>query len=107
MLYQSLFKTSHVTRRPSLQRLSAIQVQLLSLCMGKHQNWLYQCRGRPIYRLIFVIFLYIGIGQYPCLVAPIESQARPRAAPCYWCGGRAAACEGPQAKTFGIFSPGR
>ncbi len=56
MLYQSLFKTSHVTRRPSLKRLSAIQVQLLSLCMGKHQNWLYQSRGRPIYRLIFVIF---------------------------------------------------
>ncbi len=33
---QSLFKTSHVTRRPSLKRLSGIQVQLLSLCMGKH-----------------------------------------------------------------------
>ncbi len=28
---QSLFKTSHVTRRPSLKRLSGIQVQLLSL----------------------------------------------------------------------------
>ncbi len=34
---QSLVKTSHVTRRPSLIRLSGIQVQLLSLCMGKHQ----------------------------------------------------------------------
>ncbi len=34
---QSLFKTSPVTRRPSLKRLSGIQVQLLSLCMGKHQ----------------------------------------------------------------------
>ncbi len=36
-LYQSLFKTSHVTRRPSLKRLSGIQVQLLSLWMGKYQ----------------------------------------------------------------------
>ncbi len=35
--YQSLFKTSHVTRRPSLKRLSGIQAQLLSLCMGKPQ----------------------------------------------------------------------
>ncbi len=34
---QSLVKTSHVTRRPSLIRLSGIHVQLLSLCMGKHQ----------------------------------------------------------------------
>ncbi len=34
---QSLFKTSHVTRRPSLKRLLGIQVQLLSLCMGKHK----------------------------------------------------------------------
>ncbi len=34
---QSLFKATHVTRRPSLKRLSGIQVQLLSLCMGEHQ----------------------------------------------------------------------
>ncbi len=34
---QSLFKTSPVTRRPSLKRLSGIHVQLLSHCMGKHQ----------------------------------------------------------------------
>ncbi len=34
---QSLFKTSHVIRRPSLKRLSGMQVQLLSLWMGKHQ----------------------------------------------------------------------
>ncbi len=35
--YQSPFKGSHVTRRPSLKHLSGMQVQLLSLCMGKHQ----------------------------------------------------------------------
>ncbi len=34
---QSLFKASHVTRRPYLKHLSGIIVQLLSLCMGKHQ----------------------------------------------------------------------
>ncbi len=31
------FKASHVTRRPSLKRLSGMQVQLLSLCMEKHK----------------------------------------------------------------------
>ncbi len=36
-LCQSLFKTSPVTRRPSLKGLSGIQEQLLRLCMGKHQ----------------------------------------------------------------------
>ncbi len=35
--HRALFKTSHVTRRPSLKCLSGIQEQLLSFCMGKHQ----------------------------------------------------------------------
>ncbi len=35
--YQSLLKTSPVTRRPSLKRCLGIQEQLLSLCMGTHQ----------------------------------------------------------------------
>ncbi len=35
--YQSLFKTSPVTRRPSLKRRLGIQEQLLSLCMGTCQ----------------------------------------------------------------------
>ncbi len=34
---QSPFKASHVTRRLSLKHLSGMQVQLLSLCMEKHQ----------------------------------------------------------------------
>ncbi len=37
-LYQSPFKASLVTRRPSFKCLSSMQVQLLSLWMGKHQN---------------------------------------------------------------------
>ncbi len=36
-LCQSLFKTSHVTRRSSLKHLLGMQVQLLSHWMGKHQ----------------------------------------------------------------------
>lgn len=34
---QSPFKASHVTKRPSLKHLSGMQVQLLSLWVGKHR----------------------------------------------------------------------
>ncbi len=60
---QSLFKTSHVTRRPSLKRLSGIQVQLLSLCMGKHQI-LQNCSLNL--RLNFIFEITNEIGQQPC-----------------------------------------
>ncbi len=60
MLKQSLFKTRHVTRRPSLKRLSGIQVQLLSLCMGKHQI-LQNCS--LILRLNFIFEITNEIGQ--------------------------------------------
>ncbi len=36
--YQSLFKTNHITRRPSLKRLWGMQVQPISIWMGKHQD---------------------------------------------------------------------
>ncbi len=60
---QSLFKTSHVTRRPSLKRLSGIQVQLLSLCMGKHQI-LQNCSLSL--RLNFIFEITNEIGQQLC-----------------------------------------
>ncbi len=53
------FKTSHVTRRPSLKRLSGIQVQLLSLCMGKHQI-LQNCSLSLLLNFIFEITNEIG-----------------------------------------------
>ncbi len=61
--YQSLFKTSHVTRRPSLKRLSGIQVQLLSLWMGKHQ--ILQNRSLSL-RLNFIFEITNEIGQQLC-----------------------------------------
>ncbi len=60
--YQSLFKTSHVTRRPSLKRLSGMQVQLLSLWMGKHQI-LQNCSLSLRLNFIFEIN---EIGQQLC-----------------------------------------
>ncbi len=60
---QSLFKTSHVTQRPSLKRLSGIQVQLLSLCMGKHQI-LQNCSLSL--RLNFIFEITNEIGQQLC-----------------------------------------
>ncbi len=60
---QSLFKTSHVTRRPSLKRLSGIQVQLLLLCMGKHQI-LQNCSLSL--RLNFMFEITNEIGQQLC-----------------------------------------
>ncbi len=64
---QSLFKTSHVTRRPSLKCLSSIQVQFLSLCMGKHQ--ILQ-NGSLSLRLNFIFEITNEIGQlcHKCLV---------------------------------------
>ncbi len=62
-LHQSLFKTSPVTRRPSLKRLSGIQVQLLSLCMGKHQI-LQNCSLSL--RLNFIFEITNEIGQQRC-----------------------------------------
>ncbi len=61
--YQSLFKTSHVTRRPSLKCLSGIQVQLLSLWMGKHQ--ILQNRSLSL-RLNFIFEITNEIGQQLC-----------------------------------------
>ncbi len=55
----SLFKTSHVTRQPSLKRLSGIQVQLLSLCMGKHKI-LQNCSLSIQFNFIFEITNAIG-----------------------------------------------
>ncbi len=62
-LCQSLFKTSPVTRRPTLKRLSGIQVQLLSLCMGKHQI-LPNCSLSL--RLNFIFEITNEIGQQLC-----------------------------------------
>ncbi len=56
---QSLFKTSHVTRQPSLKRLSGIQVQLLSLCMGKHKI-LQNCSLSLRFNFLFEITNAIG-----------------------------------------------
>jgi len=58
--YQSPFKTSHFTRRPSLKRLSGIQVQLLSLWMGKH-HILQSCL--PSFRLNFIFEITNEIWQ--------------------------------------------
>ncbi len=55
----SKFKTSHVTRQPSLKRLSGIQVQLLSLCMGKHKI-LQNCSLSLRFNFIFEITNAIG-----------------------------------------------
>ncbi len=55
----SRLETSHVTRRPSLKRLSGIQVQLLSLCMGKHQI-LQNCSLSLRLNIIFEITNEIG-----------------------------------------------
>ncbi len=63
LITKSLFKTSHVTRRPSLKRLSGIQVQLLSLCMGKHQI-LQNCSLSL--RLNFIFEITNEIGQQLC-----------------------------------------
>ncbi len=52
--YQSPFKASHVTRQPSLKRFSGIQVQLLSLWMGKHQT-LQNCLPSLRLNVIFEI----------------------------------------------------
>ncbi len=60
---QSLFKTSHVSRRSSLKCLSGIQVQLLSLCMGKHQI-LQNCSLSL--RLNFIFEITNEIGQQLC-----------------------------------------
>ncbi len=57
------FKTSHVTWWPSLKRLSGIQVQLLSLCMGKHQI-LQNCSLSL--RLNFIFEITNEIGQQLC-----------------------------------------
>ncbi len=62
---QSLFKTSHVNRWPSLKRLSGIQVQLLSLCMGKHKI-LQNCSLSL--RLNFIFEITNEIGQQLCHV---------------------------------------
>ncbi len=62
-LHQSLFKTSPVTRWPSLKCLSGIQVQLLSLCMGKHQI-LQNCSLSL--RLNFIFEITNEIGQQLC-----------------------------------------
>ncbi len=62
-LFQSLFKTSPVTWRPSLKRLSGIQEQLLSLCMGKHQI-LQNCSLSL--QLNFIFEITNEIGQQLC-----------------------------------------
>ncbi len=62
-LNQSLFKTRHVIRRPSLKRLSGIQEQLLSLWMGKHQI-LQNCSLSL--RLNFIFEITNEIGQQLC-----------------------------------------
>ncbi len=55
---QSPFKASHVTRRPSLKRLSGMQVQLLSVWTGKHQI-LQNCSPSLRLNFIFEITIFI------------------------------------------------
>ncbi len=94
--YQS--KTSHVTRRPSLKRLSGIQVQLLSLCMGKHKipqncslslrfNFIFEIGQQLCHKCCFfcsnivIKSLFLKLDQSVCMRS---LKLAPRSAECFY-----------------------